>query len=112
LVKYHKREEIVKKEVIESGAKKIGFVKDLAFTLDGKLILVIETITEKGYAREGFLSFNKIEKIGDVILVKSFNDLDIPPLIESLCPNCKAKNPVDSKFCAKCGITLQESPET
>jgi len=108
LAKFHRREEIIGKEVIESEAKKVGMVKDLAYSLDGKIALIVEQAVEKGRIQEGFLSFDKIEKIGDVVLIKSVQDLDIVPVVERTCPNCKAKNPVDVKFCFKCGVTLEE----
>jgi len=108
LTKYHRREELVGKEVIESEAKKVGTVKDLAYSLEGKVALVVEHTMEKGKIQEGFLSFDKIERIGDVVLVKSVQDLEVAPVVERACPNCKAKNPVDSKYCFKCGVTLTE----
>ena len=106
--KYHRRDEISGKEVIESDAKKVGTVKDLAYSLDGKAALIVEQTIEKGRIQEGFLSFDKIEKIGDVVLVKSVQDLDVIPVVERACPNCKAKNPIDSKYCFKCGVTMIE----
>ncbi len=76
MVKYHLREEIIDKEVIELEAKKVGIIKDLAFTLDGELVLIVETETTKGELKETFLPFKKIIKIADVVLVKSKEDLE------------------------------------
>ena len=42
LVEWHRREEIIGKEVIDSTAKKIGFVRDLAYSADGRLALILE----------------------------------------------------------------------
>jgi len=42
LVKWHRREEVVGKEIIDGEAKKIGTVKDLAWSNDGKLAIVVE----------------------------------------------------------------------
>ena len=108
LVKFHRREEINGKEVIESEAKKVGTVKDLAYSLDGRVALIVEQKMDKGKVREGFLSFDKIQKIGDVVLVKSVQDLEMVPVVERTCPNCKAKNPIEVKYCFKCGVTLSE----
>jgi len=108
LIKYHRREEIAGKEVIESEAKKVGTVKDVGYSLDGKAALIVEQTMDKGRIQEGYLSFDKIEKIGDVVLVKSVEDLEIIPVIERACPNCKAKNPADMKYCFKCGVSLVE----
>jgi len=109
LAKYHRREEVLQKEVIEANAKRVGLIKDLAYTLDGKLALVVDITSEKGNLQEGFLAFDKIVKIGDVVLVKSSDDLEIVPIVEKVCPNCKTKNPADSPFCFKCGVTLKPS---
>lgn len=108
MAKFHRREEIIGKDVIESDAKRVGTVKDLAYSLDGKVALIVEQTIEKGRVQEGFLSFDKIDKIGDVVLVKSVQDLEVIPVVERACPNCKAKNPIDVKFCFKCGVTLVE----
>ena len=96
------------KEVIEADARKVGTVKDLAYSMDGKVALIVEHSLDKGKIQEGFLSFDKIEKVGDVVLVKSIQDLEVAPVVERTCPNCKAKNPVDSKYCFKCGVTMLE----
>ncbi len=106
MIKYHRREEIAGKEVIESDAKKVGTIKDIGYSLDGKAAFIVEQTIEKGRTQEGYLSFDKIEKIGDVVLVKSVDDLEIIPMVERVCPNCKAKNPSDVKYCFKCGVSL------
>lgn len=106
MVKYHRRDEAVGKEVIESDAKKVGVIKDLAYTSDGKTAFVVDLPPEKGSIREGFLLFEKISKMKDVILIKSINELEIISISEVVCPNCKSKNSATTKFCFKCGVTL------
>jgi sporulation protein YlmC with PRC-barrel domain len=101
--KWRRREEIVGKEAIDSEAKKVGSVKDLAWVPEGKLALVIEK--ERG--EEAYLAFDQIEKIGDVVFIKSSSALESIP--SKVCPTCKLKNPIDAKFCARCGKTLEES---
>ena len=108
MVKYHKRDEAIGKEVIETDAKKVGVVKDLAYTSDGKVALVVDLPSEKGSVREGFLLFDKISKMKDVILIESITDLEIISISDVVCPNCKSKNPVTTKFCFKCGVTLEK----
>jgi sporulation protein YlmC with PRC-barrel domain len=63
LVKWHHREELVGKEIIDGEAKKIGAVKDLAWSNEGKLAIVVE----RGREEEYYLSFDQVEKIGDVV---------------------------------------------
>ncbi|MGD0178024.1 MAG: hypothetical protein ABSC50_14490 [Candidatus Bathyarchaeia archaeon] len=43
MVKWHHREELVGKEIIDGEAKKIGAAKDLAWSNEGKLAIVVET---------------------------------------------------------------------
>jgi sporulation protein YlmC with PRC-barrel domain len=105
MVQWHRREEVIGKEVIDNDAKKIGLTKDIAWSNDGKLALIVETTNED----ESFLSFNEIEQIGDVVFVKAKSSLESVPSIE--CPVCKHKNPLEAKFCAKCGRTLEAKVE-
>lgn len=67
MMKWRRREEIIGKEVINGDANKLGVTKDLAWSSEGHLALVIES----GEEDESFLSFDDIEKIGDVVLVKA-----------------------------------------
>jgi sporulation protein YlmC with PRC-barrel domain len=102
LVKWHRREEVVGKEIIDGEAKKVGNVKDLAWSNDGKLAIVVE----RGREEESYLPFDQVEKIGDVVFIKSASGLESVPM--RTCPVCKHKNLLDAKFCQKCGKTLEE----
>ena len=106
MAKYRRHEELTGKEVIESEAKRVGVIRDLAFTLEGKLALVVETETKSGELREAFLPFNKIIKIGDVVLIKSLDDLEVSSDSSKICPNCKEKNLATAKYCYTCGVTI------
>ena len=101
MVQWRRREELVGKEIIDSDAKKIGTAKDLAWTVDGGLALILEMSDEE----EAFLPFDEVETIGDVVFVKAKFALETAPTV--LCPMCKHRNPVEAKFCAKCGRTLE-----
>jgi len=101
LVEWKRREEAIGKDVIDADAKKLGVTKDLAWSNDGKMALVIESDEE-----EFFLSFSEIERIGDVVFVKAKSSLATAPSI--ICPVCKHKNLPEAKFCAKCGRTLEQ----
>ena len=100
MVEWKRREEVIGKDVIDADAKKLGVTKDLAWSSDGRMALVIETDEE-----EFFLSFSEIERIGDVVFVKAKSALASAPSI--ICPVCKHKNLPEAKFCAKCGRTLE-----
>jgi sporulation protein YlmC with PRC-barrel domain len=104
-VQWRRREEVIGKEVVDSEAKKLGVTKDFAWSSDGRLALVIEL----GEEEESFLSFDDIEKIGDVVFVKAKSALVVAPSV--ICPVCKHKNLVEAKFCAKCGRVLENKDE-
>lgn len=105
MVQWRRREEVIGKEVVDRDAKKLGVTKDFAWSSDGRLALIIET----GDEEESFLSFEDIEKIGDVVFVKAKSALVVAPSI--ICPICKQKNLVEAKFCAKCGRVLERVDE-
>lgn len=105
MVQWRRREEVIGKEVVNGDAKKLGLTKDLAWSPDGRLALIIES----GDEEESFLSFEEIEKIGDVVFVKAKSALVAAPSIT--CPVCKHKNLIEAKFCAKCGRTLESKDE-
>lgn len=105
MVQWRRREDVVGKEVIDNDARKIGSAKDLAWSNDGKLALVIELSDEE----EAFLPFDEIERIGDVVFVRAKSALETAPTIA--CPICKNRNPLEAKFCAKCGRTLEGREE-
>jgi len=100
LVEWKRREEVIGKDVIDADAKKLGVTKDLAWSNDGRMALVIETEDE-----EFFLSFSEIERIGDVVFVKARSAMAAAPSV--ICPVCRHKNLPEAKFCAKCGRTLE-----
>ncbi len=102
MVKWHRREELVGKEIINGEAKKVGTVKDLAWTTEGKLAIVVE----RGREEESYLPFDQVEKIGDVVFIKVTSSLESVPM--KTCPICKHKNLLDAKFCQRCGKTLEE----
>ncbi|MGA2789283.1 MAG: PRC-barrel domain-containing protein [Candidatus Bathyarchaeia archaeon] len=104
-MQWRRREEVIGKEVVDSEAKKLGVTKDFAWSSDGRLALVIEL----GEEEESFLSFDDIEKIGDVVFVKAKSALVVAPSV--ICPVCKHKNLVEAKFCAKCGRVLENKDE-
>lgn len=107
--KFFKREEVLGKEVIDEEGMKIGTVKDLAFSVEGKIALVVE----KPNKSEIKLAIESINKIGDVILVKPreakvTEKPRLKPEAEIICPNpnCRYKNLPGTKFCKKCGLRL------
>lgn len=107
MVQWRRREEVIGKEVVDADAKKLGVTKDLAWSSEGHLALVIES--REGEEDESFLSFDDIEKIGDVVFVKAKSALLTAPSI--ICPACRHKNLIEAKFCAKCGRAFEGKEE-
>jgi sporulation protein YlmC with PRC-barrel domain len=102
MVRWRRREEITGKEIIDGEARKVGIVKDLAWSSDGKLAIVIET----GREEESYLPFDQVERIGDVVFIRVSSSLESVPM--KTCPVCRHRNLVDAKFCQKCGKPLEE----
>jgi sporulation protein YlmC with PRC-barrel domain len=102
MVRWRRREEVTGKEIIDGEAKKVGMVKDLAWSSDGKLAIVVET----GREEESYLPFDQVEKIGDVVFIRALSSLESVPM--KTCPACRHRNLVDAKFCQKCGRSLEE----
>ena len=98
-VQWRRKEEVIGKEVVGGDAKKIGTTKDIAWSEDGKLSLVIESGDN-----EFILPFPGIEKVGDVIFVKP--NVSLEKVSSATCPRCKSKNLQEAQFCYKCGHTL------
>jgi sporulation protein YlmC with PRC-barrel domain len=105
LVQWRRREELIGKELIDGDAKRVGIAKDLAWTQDGRLALIVEL----GDEEEVFLPFEEIERIGDVVFVKPKTAFQTAPTVT--CPVCKHKNLLEAKFCAKCGKSLETREE-
>lgn len=104
MARWRRREEVIGKVVIDGEAKKIGVTKDVAWSDDGKLALVIESDDN-----EFILPFPGIEKVGDVVFAKPKDSLIKVPSIK--CPQCATRNLQEAKFCAKCGHNLEGEPE-
>lgn len=130
--KFFNREELVGKLVIDQEAHIAGTIKDIALTEDGKMGLLIGV---EG-AGDKLINLNEIQKIRDVVLLKSEVPRERAPILETspkpveideesepiiepvesaptpeeprknVCSSCGHENRPTSKFCVKCGITL------
>ena len=105
MAQWRRREELIGKEVVDGDAKKVGVTKDLAWSSDGRIAVIIESNEDE----ESFLSFDDIEKIGDFVFVKAKSSLMSAPSVT--CPICRHKNLLEAKFCAKCGHPLEGKEE-
>jgi sporulation protein YlmC with PRC-barrel domain len=118
---YLKREQLIGKSVITSNAQIIGSVKDIAVTTDGKIGLHVLKSSETG-SGEVIINADEIQAMGDVVLLKPIatrgskmpdqSSRPMPPTFPSAtmtrtCGRCGYVNGANSRFCIKCGMSLQ-----
>jgi cellulose synthase/poly-beta-1,6-N-acetylglucosamine synthase-like glycosyltransferase/sporulation protein YlmC with PRC-barrel domain len=108
--RFHRRAQIVGRKVIDKDGRKIGLVGDIAFDKNGNLVLVIALPPKEKKAQEGFILFNKVTGIDEVILIESVNALEVKSAPKTICPNCGSVNPMGSEFCFKCESPIKIKP--
>ncbi len=118
---YLKRDELVGKSVISGNGEMIGTVKDVVVSMDGKMGL---NVSRKAPAPDGsievIVSAGEIQAMGDVILLKPATSNVVrsaqAPMPQAFptsapqmkaCPRCGYVNGAGSRFCIKCGLSLQ-----
>ncbi|MHB1909553.1 MAG: PRC-barrel domain-containing protein [Nitrososphaerales archaeon] len=123
---YLAREDVVGKTVLGLDAKKVGTVKDLAISMDGKVAIQIDTSDPS--KEPFFVSSDEIMAVGDVVLLRHSSSLagkesqvpsQTPPVLVpggstplppppqgKACPRCNYLNVSSSRFCIKCGQSL------
>ena len=119
--RYYRRDELVRKDVYDVRARKVGSVVDVAFSKEGKTALVLK----KG-SNELFVPFDAVQEIGDIILLnleteeieeklpkeastqlKTGLSVRAPETqVERICLKCRHGNAVTARFCVKCGTKL------
>jgi sporulation protein YlmC with PRC-barrel domain len=117
---YLKREQLVGKSVIASNAEIIGTVKDIVAAIDGKIGLhVIRKSASGTGSEEVIINADEIQAMGDVVLLKPIITTPgkmhqvIPPPFPTItlqakpCGRCGYVNGANSRFCIKCGMSLQ-----
>lgn len=121
---YLKREQLVGKSVIAANAEIVGTVKDIAVAIDGKAGLHVTRKSTSGTeSAEVIINSDQIQAMGDVVLLKPVSTApekisprvqqpSPPPfpsanLLPKTCGRCGYANGANSKFCIKCGMSLQ-----
>ncbi len=107
---YVKREDVTGKKVITPDGNSLGLVKDLAFSTDGSVGLVIA----KKDNSETVVPIRQTSAIGEFILLSTTPiertaspaqpapAANVPPV----CPSCGNTVRLGAKFCGKCGSKL------
>ncbi|HEU04827.1 MAG TPA: hypothetical protein ENH95_06940, partial [Nitrosopumilus sp.] len=86
--------------VIDENAKKIGTSKQVAIDSSQNVVLVITN----NEGNDVTVPWNKIRKIGEVILLGSSSEITASQ--SENCSSCNYNNKIGSKFCEQCGGKL------
>jgi sporulation protein YlmC with PRC-barrel domain len=106
--KAFRKEEIADKSVIDSSGKEAGKVKDLTFTLDGVITLIIE----RPGGSEVEIPLSKVMGVSDHVIVKE-DAFVVKPMVLAgaagttlVCRTCGSQAPVGTTWCPGCGRAL------
>ncbi|MDG6996009.1 MAG: PRC-barrel domain-containing protein [Nitrososphaerota archaeon] len=114
-----RREDLVGKQLVSSDAKILGTVSDVLFTSEGKAVLQLD---KPAIGTSTTIGADLISAIGDVILLRSQTapsptatapqQVSPPPFPGAsqtrICTRCGHANNLNSRFCIKCGLQLQQ----
>jgi sporulation protein YlmC with PRC-barrel domain len=107
--KAFRKEEITDKSVIDSSGKVAGKVKDITFTLDGVITLLIE----RPGGSEVEIPLNKVMGVSDHVIVREDAFVVKPMVIAAgaagtmaVCKSCGSQAPVGTTWCPGCGRAL------
>jgi sporulation protein YlmC with PRC-barrel domain len=116
---YLNRDEILGKSVVASNGLIVGTVADLVVSPEGKVGIRV-TPKSQSSSQESVVGSEDIQAIGDVILLKAkgverniaVSSQVVPPppnpVIQTrTCRRCGYLNGMNSRFCIKCGNSLQ-----
>jgi sporulation protein YlmC with PRC-barrel domain len=134
--KYHRREELVGKDVYDAKAKKVGTVVDIGYSKEGRTALIIRistagmvdkplsdkelVLSHMSKGRFETLMFGRVSEIGDIILLKAELKTEAEQAPDSMlgkvtetvhtkpCPKCVRENEKLAKFCVECGYDFRE----
>ena len=109
-------QKIIGLQAIDTKGSVIGTVKDISIDFEGKSVSF--RVTAKNNAELDF-SWDDVQSVEDVLLLKKEVDLPSPPEHASdtsnppsvhasvICPDCGTSMPAQAKFCSKCGTSLK-----
>ncbi|MGA2198687.1 MAG: PRC-barrel domain-containing protein [Nitrososphaerales archaeon] len=99
-----RKEDITGKTVIYSSGRTTGTVKDLTFTLDGMITLIVEK-TDGG---EVLIPLSKVMGVSDMVIVKeeSATRFGGPAPGMIVCKSCGRESAIGTLWCPGCGKSL------
>ncbi len=105
--KSFRKEEIADKTVIDSSGKVIGKVKDLTFTLDSSITLIVQ----KADGSELMVPLGKVMGVADHVIIKQ--EPVAPAVVMAtappgtlVCKNCGTQAKAGTMWCPGCGRSL------
>jgi sporulation protein YlmC with PRC-barrel domain len=112
---YVRREDVIGKTAVTPDGNSFGEVKDIAFSIDGSVGLVISAKT----GSEVIIPIKQASAIGDFVLLSSSSPQTapqkmtpppqpkpVPVATPTNCPSCGSPLKPNAKFCGKCGHRL------
>jgi sporulation protein YlmC with PRC-barrel domain len=104
LSKAFRKEDITGKSVIYSSGKNTGQVKDLTFTLDGTITLIVE----RSDGGEIQIPLSKVLGVSDNVVVRdeSAPRTGGPSPGMVACKSCGHESPVGTLWCPSCGKSM------
>jgi sporulation protein YlmC with PRC-barrel domain len=99
-----RKEEIAGKTVIDSSGRNTGKVKDLTFTLDGKITLIVE----KTDGSEEQIPLSRVLGVSDNVVVREQVVPSVPVASPGMviCRSCGRESPIGTLWCPSCGKSL------
>ena len=99
-----RKEDITGKVVIYSSGRNTGQVKDLTFTLDGTITLIVE----KNDGGEIQIPLSKVMGVSDNVVVKEegVTRNSSPSAGMVACKSCGRESPIGTLWCPSCGKSL------
>jgi len=99
--KYYVKEELIGKEIFDSRVRRVGSVKDIAYSKEGKVALVTNQ-----QRKQPIIPFDFVDQIGDIITLKS--SWREPSEPNKVCPACGVRNPsYATRYCVSCGAKFE-----
>jgi len=93
---------IIGMDVYDENLKKIGVVREMGIDSTQSVIIVVT----KYNGVEESISWDRIKKIGEIILLGSKNENSVERHSSGKCPSCGLVNKEGSKFCENCGTRI------
>jgi len=99
-----RKEDIAGKAVIDSSGRNTGKVKDVTFTLEGMITLIVE----RNDGSEVSVQMSRVMGVSDNVVVRdeSTPKMLVPSPGMTICRSCGHEAPIGTLWCPACGKSL------